>query len=163
MTIEEAIANNIGSVITGSVAILSSCITTGVAVWVSNVNHNRTLEKEKKVVLVSKLENTLKEAIRWRNGISLYMLYIKYNLMQGHARLSVANNLLDNHQISLNDININTITLYVKLCVNDEVIKCYEILYENHNTLNDFVINYSMDSSVEVLENISMNLMVSIG
>ena len=162
MIIEEAIANNMGSFITGSVAILTSCIAAGVAVWVSTINHNRALEKEKKAVLVAKLEDTLKEVIRWRNAISLYILYIEHDVINNNDRLSDMSKLYDNHQISLNDTNIDSLTLYVKLCINDEIINAYEDLYKKHLALMNFIIKYSRDSSVDELESIGMAIQVSI-
>lgn len=162
MIIEEAIANNMGSVITGSVAILTSCIAAGVAVWVSSINHDRALEKEKKAVLMAKLEDTLKETIRWRNAISLYMLYIKDDVIKSRDHLSDMNKLYENHQISLNDTNVDSLTLYAKLSINDEVISSCEDLYKKHLALMDFIIKYSKDSSVEELESIGMAIQVSI-
>ncbi|WP_323936636.1 hypothetical protein [Aeromonas caviae] len=162
MIIEEAIANNMGGVITGSVAILTSCIAAGVAVWVSSINHDRALEKEKKAVLMAKLEDTLKETIRWRNAISLYMLYIKDDVIKSRDHLSDMNKLYGNHQISLNDTSVDSLTLYAKLSINDEVISSCEDLYKKHLALMDFIIKYSKDSSVEELESIGMAIQVSI-
>ncbi|ENC6423331.1 hypothetical protein [Aeromonas veronii] len=68
MTIEEAIANNIGSVITGSVAILTSCITAGVAVWVSSINHNRAVAEAKRKESIERLENLYINFENWSSS-----------------------------------------------------------------------------------------------
>ncbi|MEV3820339.1 hypothetical protein [Aeromonas dhakensis] len=78
MTIEEAIANNIGSVITGSVAILSACITTGVAVWISSINHNRTVEEAKRKESIERLESLYINFENWSSSLLRAYLNISF-------------------------------------------------------------------------------------
>lgn len=78
MTIEEAIANNFGSVITGSVAILSACITTGVAVWISSVNHNRAVAEAKRKESIERLESLYINFENWSNSLLIAYVNISY-------------------------------------------------------------------------------------
>ncbi|KTA76220.1 hypothetical protein [Aeromonas salmonicida] len=78
MTIEEAIANNIGSVITGTVAILSACITTGVAVWISSVNHNRGVEEAKRKESIERLEILYINFENWSSSLLRIYLNISF-------------------------------------------------------------------------------------
>ncbi|USV55843.1 hypothetical protein [Aeromonas encheleia] len=85
MTIHEAIANNIGSVITGCVAILSACITAGVALLVSNVNHKRSLENEKRKEKIERLERLYIDFECWSQYLQKIYICVSYEFKGGYS------------------------------------------------------------------------------
>ncbi|HDZ8927035.1 TPA: hypothetical protein RUX58_001741 [Aeromonas dhakensis] len=95
MTIEEAIANNIGSVITGSVAILTSCITAGVAVWVSSINHNRAVAEAKRKENIERLENLYISFESWSSALLKIYVKVSYQF-KGIVTTDDTNKSIDN-------------------------------------------------------------------
>lgn len=162
MTIEEAIANNFGSIVTGSVAVIVSCITAGVSIWVSRENHIRNIEKEKKAVLLSRVEAALKEVIRWRNAISFYIVHVDNNIKSKNAALSAPDDFLKQHGLVLSDIKNDDLLISIKLCANDRVDEKYNDVFLSYMSFLNFLLSYSIDSKDSELKEIKTNLFANL-
>lgn len=162
MTIEEAIANNFGSIVTGSVAVIASCITGFVSIWVSRANHERTAEKEKKAVLLARIETALKEVVRWRNAISFYIVHVENNLKSKNAVLSAPDDFLKQHGLVLSDIKNDDLFISIKLCANDKIGEKYNDVFISYMSLLGFLLSYSIDSEASALIEIKIGLFANL-
>lgn len=149
MTIEEAIASNLGSIITASVAIVTSAITAIAAFLVSSKNHDRTVEKEKRTLLLSKLDNTFHELIKWRNAITLYMIYVKDSIAKENGRFADTEALHKNHNVSLRDVSIDSLLLSVKLCVNDNISIKFDNLNGKYINIMGYISEHPKNGSLQ--------------
>ncbi|MCX0421742.1 hypothetical protein QPK06_19545 [Aeromonas veronii] len=162
MTIEEAIAINLGSIVTGIVAIVTSAITALATFLVSSKNHDRIVEKEKKALLLSKLENTFIELIRWREAITLYMIYVMENIAKENGRFADTEALHKHHNVSLRDISIDPLLLCVTLSVNDEISSKFSVLHRKYINLMEYISEHPQNGSLQefngIMDSINANI-----
>lgn len=76
MSILEAIANNIGSIITGVFTIMA-------ATWGARVSHNRTVINEVRKEKIIRIEQALKEGLKLRAALTDFVVFMQNNLDQG--------------------------------------------------------------------------------